>query len=42
MYITANRKSFYFVGKVKDLHKCLFLLNNKFITVEQVIKYYNH
>jgi hypothetical protein len=41
MYIMTNRKSFYFVGKVKDLQECLSLLKNKFITVEDVIKHYN-
>jgi hypothetical protein len=42
MYIMANRKSFNFIGKVKDLPRCLFILRNKFRTVQDVINYYNH
>ncbi|WP_277995624.1 hypothetical protein [Desulfitibacter alkalitolerans] len=38
MFIIVNKKSFYFIGKVKELRKNLNELNTEYTTVAQFIK----
>lgn len=38
MFITVNKKSFYFYGKVKELRKYLNELSTEYSTVAQFIR----